>query len=121
MLMNSQRDKEKGKAWRITIWSLLIGIVFLIILIFIGFPNDLWTPDGTVEFVRAFLTVALIACGSIALIRVFTALEDWEGGSYAGDDGPIFNSLSGWLSMLPFVGIIGCVVYVIRYIYLSLV
>lgn len=117
MTMRTHSAKEKRDSWRITIGSILVGGVLLVILVFIGFPSDLWTPMGGGGFLRSFLTAGLIACGSVALIGPTTSLEDSEVRHHTGT-GPMINPVTGQIGALAGMGVIASIVLMVRYLYL---
>lgn len=87
--------EEKKNDKKLAGWSLLIGSIILVILLFIGFPTDLWTPKNTFfEYIRVFLTLCLMPCGAFIM-------------ELLANGGPV-----------PGLFIIAFIIYIIRYIYL---
>lgn len=114
--MRRHSDVEKRHTWRMSIWALLIGVITLIILVFIGFPSDLFIPVDTADWGRAVLTLLLIVCGCVALMGPQTALEDFEVRTHTGS-GPVLNPISYLLNLLTGFGILFCIILVLAWVF----
>jgi hypothetical protein len=78
------------------------------------------------EFVRCFLLIGLIASVSVALtLGPQTSMEDSEVRGFAAgrphSTGPIINPPSAMLGLIACWGLLFCIVFVIRYLYLLLI
>ncbi len=117
MYLRSQTPDEKRSAWRTTLIGAACGGGILVVLLYTGFPPDLWTPYGVADFLRAFLTAALIACVGSLFYGPSVSLEDWEVRTHTGSE-PIINPFSSSVGFLGGTGWIAAIVLVIRYLYL---
>lgn len=113
--MRRHSSIEIKDSWRITLLSVLVGLVILVILLIIGFPPDIFFPLGTNEWLRALLTLAFILCASFALVGPQTALEDYEVRTHTGGDA-IFNPVSYMLSLITGLGVLFCILLALAWI-----
>jgi ABC-type multidrug transport system fused ATPase/permease subunit len=112
--------------------SLGSGIPALIVLYFIGLPNDLWSPVGFINFIRAFLCVGLIFAGSLIAMSgsemtidsyILRHIREGEAIMLFKDQVPqkaetTASDYPNAGTFLFVVGLIACVVLVVRYVYL---
>ena len=91
------------------------AVVLLSILMLVGFPSDLWTPTGTGDFLRAFICAILFALAGFLVYASIPVVQDWEVRTSLG---LIVNPLTYSLPPLGFAGLAGCIVLIIRYVYL---
>jgi hypothetical protein len=117
VLMRTYGHDELRSMWRTSIWAFLLGLIPLTLLLLFGFPSHLWTPVDGRDLARAFLTIGMVASGSIALgWGPRAAIEDAEVRGQGG--GEILNPWSGIISMWVGAALIACIVLAARYVYL---
>jgi hypothetical protein len=117
MWLRSQTHKEKAQGKRIMRWAGIAAGVLLGILLLIGFPSNLWTPNGAGDFLRGLLCAVLFAAAGVFLLGATPLIEDWEVRKHKGP-GPIINPLAASIPLYGFAGVVACVVFIIRYAYL---
>ena len=120
-MLDQTNDGQKRSPWQYSLVGLVIGAVLLAVLSVIGFPQDLWTPSGGGELLRAFLTAGLVFCLVLVLVGPAMYVEAAEARRAALPSlSPRVSRFSVTASPILWVGIgiAACAVLVIRYIYL---